>query len=350
MSFSAKRVTAIAFLLSIPGIAQQLESTLPGCERAQSSQFESQGRAALLAGKASLATTLYRQAREACPEDRRLLLEISRSLSAERKLPEAIAAAQEFLDAEPNSAAGLLVLANALFMAQRIEDSSKALDRLLKIEPENAKALLLKANSTYLLGRNEEAEKILLKLLDRNPADADAAYSLGRMYYMQSRGDYAMGMFLRVVRLDPKHYRAWDNLGLCYDASGNPEMAIRSFLTAIKLVDTDHPEYDWPYANLSDVLLRQNRYQEAYQAATQAAKRNPQSARDFYLGGQALVKLERPDDAQKWLERAVALDPTYPDALYALGQLYMRAGEKEKGVETLKRFRELKAKAPTTRR
>ena len=41
---------------------------------------------------------------------------------------------------------------------------------------------------------------------------------------------------------------------------------------------------------------------------------------------------------------------TYPDALYALGQLYMRAGEKEKGVETLKRFREVKAKAPTTRR
>ena len=125
---------------------------------------------------------------------------------------------------------------------------------------------------------------------------------------------------------------------------------MRSFLIAIKLVEKDHPEYDWPYTNLSDLLLRQNRYQEAFDAAFEAANRNPRSARNFFLGGQALVKLERQAEAQKWLEQAVALDPNYPDALYALGQLYMRAGEKDKAAETLKKFREVKANAPKKRR
>jgi superkiller protein 3 len=159
-----------------------------------------------------------------------------------------------------------------------------------------------------------------------------------------------MAQFQRVLKVDPRNYKAWDNLGLCYDALGQTEEAIRHFLTSIKLVETDHPEYDWPYANLADLLLRQNRYQEGYQAATKAAKRNPYSARNFLIGGQALAKLERQADAVKWLERSVELDPDFPDALYALGQLQLRMGEKEKGAATLKRFREAKAKAPSKRR
>ncbi len=278
------------------------------------------------------------------------MLEASQSLTAARNFPEAISWAQEFLRFEPNSTPGLLVLANALFMAQRLEECGPVVDRVLKVEPDNPAALLLKANNTYLLGDNAQAEQILLKLLDRNPKDVDAAYTLGRIYYMENRADYAMGQFQRVIRLDPKHYKAWDNLGLCYDALGNSDLAIRHFLTAIKLVDTDHSEYGWPYANLADLLLRQNRYEEAYQSAVQAANRSPGTARNFYLGGQALVKLQRASDAEAWLARAVALDPAYPDALYALGQLYIRTGEKDKGAETLKRFQEVKANAPKQRR
>jgi tetratricopeptide (TPR) repeat protein len=118
----------------------------------------------------------------------------------------------------------------------------------------------------------------------------------------------------------------------------------------IKLVEKEPRGYDCPYANLADLLLRQNRYDEALQAATQAANRNPRSARNFCLGGRVLLKLGRAEDAQKWLEQAVALDSNYPDALYALGQLYMRAGQKEKAAETLNRFREVKANAPKKRR
>lgn len=340
-----------ALVLPCLALAQEPGPTfLPGCDGVRSAELAGQGRVAIAAGHANTATTFFRQAYDACPAERRLLLELSRALSADRKPADAVSTAEEFLRSDPNSTPGLLVLANALFMAQRWEDCSPVLAKVLKAEPDNPVALLLKANNSYLLGQDGEAEQLLLRLLDKNPSDIDAAYTLGRMYYMQNRGEYAMGQFLRVVKLDPNHYKAWDNLGLCYDAAGNTDQAIRHFLSSIKLVEKDHPEYDWPYANLSDLLLRLNRYQEAYNAAFEAANRNSRAARNFFLAGQALVKLERQAEAQKWLEQAVALDGSYPDALYALGQLYMRAGEKDKAVETLKRFREAKANAPKKKR
>ncbi|HET8548275.1 MAG TPA: tetratricopeptide repeat protein [Bryobacteraceae bacterium] len=300
--------------------------------------------------KHDAAVTLFRQALEACPQNDSLGLEISRALAAQRRFDEAIATAQEYVRRHPDAVPGLLILANALFMAQRWEECSPVLERALKLEPENAAALLLRANNDYLLGDTAKSEQILLRLLDRNPADIEAAYTLGRIYYMDNRPDFALGQFQRVVKLDPKHYKAWDNLGLCYDATGNSEMAIRHFLTAIRLVETEHPDYDWPYANLAELLLRQNRPAEAHQAALKAAERNPRSARNFYLGGQALIKLDRQREALPLLERAVTLDAAYPEPLYTLGQLYLRLGDKEKATTTLQRFREVKERAPKKRR
>ena len=97
-------------------------------------------------------------------------------------------------------------------------------------------------------------------------------------------------------------------------------------------------------------MLRRNNPKQAYQAATAAAKRNPFSARNFYLGGKALKALGRLDDAVRWLERSTQLDQTYPEPLYLLGRVYLEQGQREKGKAMMERFQEVKAKAPRQRR
>jgi predicted Zn-dependent protease len=96
--------------------------------------------------------------------------------------------------------------------------------------------------------------------------------------------------------------------------------------------------------------LRRDEPQQAYQAATQAAKRDPYLARTFYLGGKALHKLGRNEDAIRWLERSAALDPNYPEPLYLLGQIYSKSGNREKAGEALAKFWEVKQNAPRERR
>ncbi len=320
------------------------------CDAASSDASAERARQAVAAGDHKMAGTLFLRAYEACNDRSLVLLEAAEAYATIRSFDEAIEAVNAFVRQDPKSTQGLLTLANIYFMAQEFAESAEAAGRLLEIDPEHVPALKIKAHAIYFLDDTHQAEQILLALLEKYPTDADAAYMLGRIYFQENRGDHAMAQFMRVLKLDPRSYKAHDNIALCYEAAGKTEMAIRHFLTAIKLVETDHPEYDWAYANLADLLLNENDAEKAYNAATMAAKRNPYSARNFYLGGQALMKLGRPEDAQKWLERSTQLDPSYPDPLYILGQVYMKLGQREKAKATLAQFKEAKANAPRKRK
>jgi tetratricopeptide (TPR) repeat protein len=337
------RTVVIASLLPASGIVQT-------CDATRSIDLSERARTALSGGDAGMAAKFFLEAHAACSLQPLLLVEAGRALTAVRKFDQALETLDRFLGENPKSIQGRLARANTLLMAQRWEECGAEIERALKLAPDDRDLLLLKGNYEYLVGESGKAEQTLLRVLDLHPRDEDAAYTLGRMYYMDSRIDYSSAQFQRVLKLNPNSYKAWDNLGLCHDAAGEAAKAIQHFLKAMELAEKQDPDYDWPYGNLADLLTRQNDFERAYQAATQAAKRNPYSARNFYLGGKALSRLDRNEDAVKWLERSIALDPNYPDPLYLLGQLYMKMGQKNKGMETLKRFREVKAKAPTQRR
>ena len=243
-----------------------------------------------------------------------------------------------------------LDLADAYFMAQRFTEARAQADLVLKAEPGDAAALKIKGNADYLLGDFNDAKDVFIELMDRHPGDEEAPYMLGRMYYQEGDIDHAAGMFERVLKLNPSSYKAFDNLGLCYEAKGDNQAAIRYFLTSIKLVQKDHPEYDWPYANLADLLIKTGDNQKAFDAASMAADRNPRSARNFYIGGKALFNLGKADLSLNWLERSAALDPNYPQPLYLLVRVYHKLGQERKSAEAQQKFLAAQAKVPAVRR
>ncbi len=344
------RCTSVLFLLiPCPAVAVQLTSPLT-CDTLNSSALRKSGAGALDKRQYSTAAHDFQQAFDACPAHREILLDLAQALSRSRDFPAALRAVQQFLEIEPGSIHGRLELANVYFMAQRFSESLAECQRVLQFSPGDPAALKLRGNIQYLTGEFDHAESTFVNLLDRYPNDEDAAYMLGRIYYMQGRIDYATGQFLRILKINPQAYKAYDNLGLCYQASGDTELAKRYFLTAIKMVETDHPDYDWPYANLADLLLDLNDFDKAFAAASKAADRNSNSARNFYLGGKALCKLQKTDLCVNWLERSVSLDPNYPEPLYLLSKAYSQTGQDEKARKALEKFREVKAKSPHTRR
>ena len=336
-------LTVCVLLLSISTCFAQ-------CDLVTSSSLRANGLGALDRHQYSAAAAEFQRALDACPEQRVILLNLSQAHARARDFPQAIRAAQAFLEAEPNSIAGRLTLANAYFMAQRFSDARVEYEHVLKLDADEPSALKLKGNVEYLTDDYVQSENTFIGLLEKHPDDEEAAYMLGRIYYMQGRIEHAAGQFQRVLKLNPRSYKAYDNLGLCLQARGETELATRHFLTAIKLVENDHPDYDSAYANLADLLLENNDFEKAFAAASKAADCNPYAARNFYLGGKALYKLQKTDLCLNWLQRAVALDQNYPDPLYLLSKVYAQLGQEEKRKEMLDRFREVKARVPQTRR
>jgi tetratricopeptide (TPR) repeat protein len=240
----------------------------------------------------------------------------------------------------------LLLTARRHLVAQRFTEALVAVEEYLGASPQNVEALKLRGDVYYLLGKDALAEQSFLAAIRIDPKYVEAQYSLGRVYYQQSRYDTAIEQFRKVLALEPKSYKTYDNLGLCYEHLNEPEQAIRHYLAAIDLVHKDVPTYDWPYANLANLLIDQADYKKAFNVATEAAQRNPHSARNYYLVAKALTHLDQAERSLRWLRRSIELDPEYPEPRYLLAQLLRKQGKTQEAQEEFARFKDLRAKTP----
>lgn len=244
----------------------------------------------------------------------------------------------------PNPAALLVGLGQSQMMQQKFAAAIGSFDRALAIEPKNAGALKLKADALYIGGNEPEAEKTLIAARAIDPKSEPVLYALARIYYQQSRYAEAAPLFEQILERDPANYRAHDNLALCYEALNQDDLALRHYIRALDLVHKDHPEYDWVYGNLANFFLRRDENEKAFQSGAEAARRNPNSARNFFLTGKALFKLEKYPQSARWLEQATKLDPSYPEPRYVLAQVYRKLGRAAEADRELAVFRELSQK------
>jgi predicted Zn-dependent protease len=241
----------------------------------------------------------------------------------------------------------LLLSARAHLVGQRFTEALASVEQYLAVNPQNLEALKLKGDIYYLLGKDGPAEQAFLATVRMDPKFVEGQYSLGRVYYQQSRYEAAIEQFQKVLALQPTSYKAYDNLGLCYEHLNEAGQAVRYYLKSIELVHKDVPTYDWPYANLANLLIDQADYKKAFNLATEAAQRNPHSARNYYLVAKALTHLDQSERSLRWLRRAIELDPEYPEPRYLLAQQLRKQGATKEAEEEFARFKELRAKTPS---
>ena len=244
----------------------------------------------------------------------------------------------------------LLALAQAELLARDADGALITLGRLEAIETLSVAAMKVRAKALYLAVRDRDAELTLLAAAARAPGDAEIPYDLGRIYYQQQRHQDARRAFLQAVALDARAYRAWDNLGLTCEALGDLAEATRHYATAMAIAQADAPSYDVVYANYADLLIRAGDYQRAFDAAAEAAQRNPRDPRNLLLAGKALLKLEAIEVGVRWLTQAVALDPDYPEPHYLLARAYRQLGKPDEARAAMAAFQAASARAPQVRR
>ncbi len=123
---------------------------------------------------------------------------------------------------------------------------------------------------------------------------------------------------------------------------GRTEDAIAGYESILALDSTHAPAC----INLGTLYYNRGEFLRAEQLYRMATEADPEYALAFFDHGNVLDELRRLPEAIAAYKRAVALMPSYADALYNLALAYERNGERRKALEHWTRYLKLDASGP----
>jgi Tfp pilus assembly protein PilF len=173
----------------------------------------------------------------------------------------------------------------------------------------------------YLAGDFTSALKYLLEAEKMNPDDHILQNYLGQVYLAKSKPDLAITHFKKALELKPDYAVAKNNLGIAYLTEQRYDEAILIFkeVSGDLLYATPH----FPLTNIGYAYYRKKDYREAeryYQKALELEPSYPLALRGL---GRTYLAMGKGDAAQAALTAAIDSDPTFAEAYYDLGESYL---------------------------
>jgi tetratricopeptide (TPR) repeat protein len=240
------------------------------------------------------------------------------------------------------------LLGDIYFVGLRMDYAARALRRADAIAPLEERDRFTLAMALVELGDTAGARTQLDTLHRSHPERPLYLYWLARMDYDQRRYEDSVARLSRVIRLDPQSYRAYDNLGLSLDMMGRYEEAREAFEKAAELNRLQAHPSSWPPHNLGYLLLRLERPEEAEKALRESLQYDSRFAMAHYHLGRVLETEGHDTAAVDQYRAAIALDTTLAEPCYSLGLLYKRLKRSAEADAAFAEFRRRKASAGAT--
>ncbi len=218
-------------------------------------------------------------------------------------------------------------------------------------------------------GESNLAVSTLEDVVRESPSLAEGVLNLGLAYLQVGRAVDAERNLLRAVELDPANGRAWHSLGLCAEARNDEKAAIDAYMRGIHYAPqfTDShlrlgriaaaqgdvnaakklyedalkasPDFYDLYLALghllSQVAANGGDYAEAYRVYEKAEKLQPNDARLHYAFGWLKFSEGKTAEAIARYQQALAVDPTYQDAMAGYATVLEREGRFDEAREIL---------------
>lgn len=202
--------------------------------------------------------------------------------------------------AEMNAGASAHLKRGALLeSAGKIAESITEHEQALEINPWLVQAHINLISLYGRTGQNEKAEKHYRAATGVNPDLAESHYNYGVLLVGLQRLKEAEQAFQQCLKLDPYYADAHHNLATLIEREGRLDEAAAHYRKAIE----NKPGYRLAHFHLGRILVNQNKLPEAIEQ---------------------FQRTLTPEDEQT------------PLFTYALGATYIRAGEREKGIQYLR--------------
>jgi tetratricopeptide (TPR) repeat protein len=169
-------------------------------------------------------------------------------------------------------------------------------------------------------GKIDEGMALLKEISSRQPALKGLACAWGVAYYKKSNYSEAVPFFQQALRENPDDKEAVQLLGLSYYFSGKA-------VDAIPLLERSQSWYQAANVDALYVLglcyLGVQNYDAARAAFARMFGTPPDSASSYLFAAQMLVRNNVSTVAEKYAQKAIALDPRLPLAHFLLGEIYL---------------------------
>ncbi len=325
-------------------------------------QALSSGSSALKQGNNVEAEADFRTALAISPKSIMILNNLAIALARQQKEKEAISLYERALELAPGDPVTQRNLGVAYFRGGQYSLALPLLRTYAKATP-TFQALDLTGLDLFALDRYEEAARFLAQASALEPTDLPTLNMLGKAYLRTKNYSGVTDVFGRIMSLDPNSPDAHFMLGIADDKLFQEKEAIKEFKAALA-IDSHYPGANtalgviyWrtddlssaeaafreelsryptdPVANctMGRILQRRNLLQDALPYLQAALDVNP-SYRDALLAlGEVNVSLDQPSHAIASLRKAIALDANDAEAHYILGSALIKLGHTAEGMK-----------------
>jgi len=159
----------------------------------------------------------------------------------------------------------------------------------------------------------------------------------GDALYHQKKYDEALEEYQRVLAENQDLYQVYDKIGLCYYRLNDLENAIKSF----NLMLEKEPQSQGTLINLSAIYFEKGDLEEGMKYFKQLDEKSLKDPGIFYNIGILLFKNRQIDMAIDYLQKCLAVDPTYVNGYYQLALVNLNKGDLEEAKKNLKKVIEL---------
>lgn len=222
-----------------------------------------------------------------------------------------------------------------------------AYKKAVELQPSSAEYQLDYAIELALHSDPAAALQAFISGVKSFPSSVDLRLGLGGCYYLVGKYGEASETLLRASRMAPENPKVYALLGLAYDAAGplQPDITQR-FESYVKA----HPGDALAHYFYGKILLDRTKgeahinFAPPRQELNKAIALNPSLPQARLELGKLLRMRGDLPAAKAQFEAAAKLDPESSDAYYQLMAVYRKLGEQQKADQALQKFRELKGK------
>ena len=238
---------------------------------------------------------------------------------------EAIADYTRVIEIDPEYKWALIERGGIQAAAGRNDEAIADHTRAIEIDPEYKWALIERGRVHAAVGRNDEAIADHTRAIQIDPEWDLAFAGRAKVHAAAGRDDEAIADYTRAIEIDPEYDSAFGERAKVHAAAARYDEAIADHTRAIEI----DPDDGWTYCEVGLCLYRQNKCDtgrqwvaRASQVDAQRLSRDPSDCRLLFNSGVYALILGSADDAERWIDTAIAREPTLEELRDAVNDFH----------------------------